>query len=135
MERVVSSYFAILGLSESAVTSIILAFFALLGTFAGVGYKYRTNKTKPEDNSKVLFDQVNAFIEQQKEDRENLRKELNELKVELDEVREDNKLKEHMINDLNRQLTQARWDNRELREELNELRSKLGRSRSKKKDK
>lgn len=107
----------VLGVSEATFTTIVLSIIGLFGTFATVGYKYKTNKTKPEDNSKIIFDQVNEFIKQQKEDRDALRKELGEVKVELAEVRKENQL--------------LRDENRDLRDELSDLKEKYGLTTSK----
>lgn len=99
---------------ESTITAIALAFMGLIGTIATVGYKYKSNKPKPEDNQKILFEQVNQFIQDQKTDRDALRQELQEVRDELDEVRRDNRLKDLQIDKLVR-------DNNELREELKEM--------------
>lgn len=105
--------FAVIG--ESTVAAISLAVIGLVGTFATVGYKYKKDKPKPEDQSKVIFEQVNQFIKDQRQDRDDLRKELQEVREELEEVRKDNRLKDTQIDKLIR-------DNNELREELEELR-------------
>lgn len=112
MERVLTT-FSVIG--ESTITAISLAIIGLIGTFATVGYKYRKNKPEPQDQSKVIFDQVNQFIKDQKQDRDDLRKELQEVREELEEVRKDNRHKDRQIDGLIR-------DNNELREEVRSLR-------------
>ena len=112
MERVITQFAAI---GEATITTISLAIIGLIGTFATVGYKYKKDKPKPEDQTKVIFEQVNQFIKDQKEDRDNLRKELQEVREELEDVRKDNRLKDLRIDQLMR-------DNTELREEIEELR-------------
>lgn len=112
---------SVLGMSEQTFATIVLAFIGLLGTVATVGYKYRQQKSQPEDNQKVLFDQVNAFIKQQKEDRDELRVELQELKEKLEEVEEDNRQKERKINELIRQLAAERRDKTFMADQIEEL--------------
>lgn len=106
---------AVFGLSENSFVTIVIAFIAFLGTAATVGYKYKSNKSKPEDNAKVIFDQVNAFIVQQKQDRDELRAELKAVKDELVVVRQENQ----EIRDENQVL---REENQGLRDEIQELR-------------
>lgn len=113
--EVIKSVMTNLGaIGESTITAISLSVIGLIGTFATVGYKYRKDKPKPEDQSKVIFDQVNEFIKQQKQDRDDLRKELGEVKTELAAVR----LENQAIRDENQVL---REENQELREELQEV--------------
>lgn len=119
----IASIFSVLGLTEQTFTTILLAFIGLIGTIATVGYKYQQNKSQPPDTHKVLFDQVNAFIAQQKEDRDELRKELQELKDKLEEVEEDNKQKERKINSLVRELAKERSNNANLADQIEQLRN------------
>lgn len=112
MERIITQL-AVIG--ESTYTAIVLAIIGLVGTLATVGYKYKKDKPKPEDQSKVIFDQVNQFIKDQKQDRDDLRKELQEVKDELEEVRVDSRRKDTLIHNLQR-------DNWTLKEELKQVR-------------
>ena len=99
--------FAVLGLSEGSLVTIVLALISLAATLLTVGYKYKKADKKPADNQATLFNQVNTFIEQQKADRDDLRKELNDVKAELEEVRVENEI--------------LRKDNRDLRDQIHEL--------------
>jgi chromosome segregation ATPase len=120
MEEIIKQM-AVLGVSEGAFTTIILAFIGLLGTFATVGYKYQSNKVKPESDQKVLFDQVNEFIKTQKEDRDALRKELADLRDELTEVRNDNEAKDRKINSLVREIAKRDKIVRDLQKQIDTL--------------
>lgn len=112
MERIITQ-FATIG--EATISAIALGVIGLVGTFATVGYKYKKDKPKPEDQSKVVFDQVNQFIKDQKQDRDDLRKELQEVREELEEVRAENRQKDIQIHALMR-------DNDTLKEELRQVR-------------
>lgn len=115
MEAIRSALTTFGAMSEAAVTSIIVAAIGVGGTAITYGYKYIKDKPKPEDQSTVLFNQVNEFIKQQKEDRDDLRAEVEQLRNELEQVRQENRLKSEKIDELTR-------ENRELRAEIEDVR-------------
>lgn len=117
MERMTQAMTQFGAISETAVTTMVLAVIGFLGTLATVGYKYKKDKPKPEDQSKVIFDQVNQFIKDQKQDRDDLRKELQEVKDELEQVRIENRLKDTQIHALSRELQQTKDKLSEVQEE------------------